>query len=201
MLDSPTDARLVERARKGDGAAFAEIVSRHGGTIYSVCYRLAGEPAAAEDLAQEAFLRLYRTLDKFRPDAELRPWLYRLTANVCLDALRRREAATTPLDVLAEAGAEPSVERPDEQPEVALLRREERLDVQRALLQLPADYRAALVLRYLEDLSYREIADALGVPVSTVETRIFRAKRMLAEIVAPTARSEGATTSEKGAER
>jgi RNA polymerase sigma-70 factor (ECF subfamily) len=144
---------------------------------------MTGDAAEAEDLAQEAFLNFYRSLAKFRPGARLRPWLHKIAANLCLDALRKRKGPALPLDELDDGAALPHVHSVDELPEEAYASRELRLDVQNALLRLPGEYRVVLVLRYLEDLSYQEVADALGVPLSTVETRLFRAKKMLGQIL------------------
>ncbi|MHB1132819.1 MAG: sigma-70 family RNA polymerase sigma factor [Chloroflexota bacterium] len=182
-MNPPSDESLAERAGKGDQAAFAELVRRHQNGVYSLCYRLLGAPAEAEDLAQEAFLRLYRSLPHYRAGAPLWPWLRKLATNACLDALRKRKTATMPLDDLGQDGWQPQVGAADELPEVAYLSREARNDVHEALLRLPPDYRAALVLRYLEDLSYQEVSEALGVPLSTVETRLFRAKKMLGQLL------------------
>lgn len=184
ILHPHSDEVLIQQARKGSQQAFSQLVQRHQGSVYSLCYRMVGNPAEAEDLAQEAFLRLYRSLDSFKAGGRLRPWLHRITANVCMDQLRRRREATLPLDELMASENGPSTHRRDELPEDAYLSRETRLDVQQALLRLPGEYRVALVLRYLEDLSYQEIAEALGVTLSTVETRIFRAKKMLGRILA-----------------
>jgi RNA polymerase sigma-70 factor, ECF subfamily len=183
------DELLVEQVRKGNQGAFSLLVQRHQGAIYSLCYRMTGDPQEAEDLAQEAFLRLYRSVGGFRPGTRLRPWFHRIAVNVCLDALRKRREATVPIDRLLEMESQPRTASREEMPEEAYLGREIRAEVQQSLLSLPADYRAPLVLRYLEDLSYQEIAEVLGVPVSTVETRLFRAKKMLARVLA--ARNEG----------
>jgi RNA polymerase sigma-70 factor, ECF subfamily len=183
------DELLVEQVKKGNQSAFSILVQRHQGAIYSLCYRMTGDSQEAEDLAQEAFLRLYRSVGGFRPGTRLRPWFRRIAVNVCLDALRRRREATVPLDKLLEMETQPRAARREEMPEEAYLSREVRVEVQRGLLKLAGDYRAVLVLRYLEDLSYQEIAEVMGVPVSTVETRLFRAKKMLAATLA--ARDEG----------
>lgn len=182
-MSPPSDEVLVEQARRGNQASFAELVRRHQDGVYSLCYRLMGDAAEAEDLAQEAFMRLYRSLTKFRAGALLWPWLRKLTTNICLDALRKRKPAAMPLEDMGQDGWEPRVGAADELPEDAYLGHEARMDVQKALLRLPPDYRAALVLRYLEDLSYQEVAEAIGVPLSTVETRLFRAKRMLGQLL------------------
>ncbi len=188
-MQPPNDELLVEQSRKGNQQAFAELVRRHQNAVYSLCYRLLGDAAEAEDLAQEVFLRCYRSLDKFHAGARLRPWLHKIAANACLDALRKRKQ-TLPLDELTAREAEPRVDSVAELPEEAYASREARLAVQRALLRLPGEYRVALTLRYLEDLSYQEVADALGVPVSTVETRLFRAKKMLGQVLAAAAENK-----------
>lgn len=187
-MDPQSDEQLVEESRKGSRETFSELVRRHQGAVYSICYRTVGDPLEAEDLAQETFLRLYRALGKFRRGARLRPWLHKIAVNVCLDALRKRKDPTLSLDELSEGGRVPPTPHGETLPEEALLARDLQARVQQALLQLPGDYRMVLVLRYLEELSYQEIADALGVPVSTVETRVFRAKKMLGQVLtSPTA--------------
>jgi RNA polymerase sigma-70 factor, ECF subfamily len=178
------DELLVEQIRKGNQSAFSLLVQRYQGAVYSLCYRMTGDAQEAEDLAQEAFLRLYRSVGGFRHGTRLRPWFHRIAVNVCLDALRKRREATVPLDKLLEMEIQPRTASREEMPEEAYLSREARADVQRGLLALSGDYRVVLILRYLEDLSYREIAEVVGVPVSTVETRLFRAKKMLAAVLA-----------------
>jgi len=177
------DDELVAQCQGGSQEAFARIVRQYQDAVYSVCYRMMGNPTEAEDLAQETFLRLYRSLDRFRRGSRLRPWLHKIAMNLCLDALRKRKAATLPLDDPGEGSYEPRSPNGDTYPEETYLRRERRLDVQEALLRLPGDYRAPLVLRYLGEHSYKEIAEILGVPVSTVETRLFRGKKMLGQIM------------------
>lgn len=184
MVLHPDDELLVEQIKKGSQEAFYRLVQRYQGTVYSLCYRMVGDAQEAEDLAQESFLRFYRTLNRFEPGSRLRPWLHRITANVCLDALRKRRVETLHLGDVLEGDDHPTTYNRDELPEEAFLCRELQRDVQNALLKLPVDYRVVLVLRYLEDLSYQEIAEALDVPVSTVETRLFRAKKMLGPILA-----------------
>lgn len=182
-MDPRTDEKLIEQSREGSQEAFSLLVRRHESAVYSICYRTLGHAGEAEDLAQEAFLRLYRNLDKFRPGARLRPWLHKITVNACLDALRKRKDPMLSLDEICEGQSEPPIPHRGTLPEEACLGREAQMAVHQALLQLPGEYRIALVLRYLEELSYQEVADALGVPLSTVETRIFRAKKMLGQVL------------------
>ncbi len=182
-MDPRSDEQLIEQSRTGSQEAFRELVRRHQGAVYSLCYRTVGDPGDAEDMAQEAFLRLYHSLGKFRRGARLRPWLHKIAVNVCLDTLRKRKEPTLSLDEISEGSGEPPIPHSGTPPEDVLLDREAQARVQQALLQIPGDYRVALVLRYLEELSYQEVADALGVPLSTVETRIFRAKKMLGQML------------------
>lgn len=182
-MQAQNDELLIEQCKQGSQEAFSRLVLHHQDAVYSLCYRMTGNAMEAEDLAQEAFLRLHRSLGQFRPGARLRPWLHKIVVNVCLDALRKRKDATLPLDELCAGHNEPPAPHGETLPEEAYLGREARLSVQQALLRLPGEYRVALALRYLEDLSYQEIAEALGVPLSTVETRIWRAKRMLGQVL------------------
>jgi RNA polymerase sigma-70 factor, ECF subfamily len=183
-MSAPSDAQLVEEVRRGRQEAFSRLVERHQGFVFSLCYTIAGHQAEAEDLAQESFVKLYRSLGGFRRGAALRPWLRKITTSVCIDSLRKRRDATVPLDDVLGSSAEPRVSSGD-LPEEAALIREARHDVRDLLARLSVDYRAVLALRYLEDLTYQEIADALAVPVSTVETRLFRARRALARALGP----------------
>lgn len=173
MLD-PGDRDLVLRARRGDADAFGELVRRTQTSVFNVCYRLAGERREAEDAAQEAFIRAYERLDRFDPDRPFGPWMRRVAANHCLNRL----SAQTPLDV-------PLDEERDEdehgRPELIREEREQAEIMRAAILALPPNYRAVIELRHFQDLSYDEIAGALSIPLSDVKSRLFRARKLLAE--------------------
>lgn len=176
------DESLAKRAQAGDRQAFAALVETHTHSVYSLCQRLVGNPADAEDLTQEIFLRLFSSLGRYRLGTGLRPWLYRIAVNACLDVLRKRQRRlrVVPLgDDPADPSQEMALPSSEPSPERAYLRQEQRQAVLGAVRSLPPEYRAVIVLRYQEDLSYQEIAAVLDVPVTTVETRLFRAKRML----------------------
>jgi RNA polymerase sigma-70 factor, ECF subfamily len=197
ILQILNDELLIEQVKKGSQEAFSQLVDRHQTSVYSLCHRMTGDRAEAEDLAQESFFRAYKGLDSFRKGARLKPWLLKIAANACLDLLRKKKQETLSLDSLMIVEDGPFSLREDEHPENAYLLEEARGNVQTALLHLPADYRIVLVLRYLEDLSYREVADTLGVTLSTVETRIYRAKKALARmLVSPGERGEKEACSE-----
>ena len=188
-MAASTDDRLIDRARNGDGQAFGLLVQRYQDAVYSLCYHLCGDRTDAEDLAQDAFVRFHRQLDRFRPGEPLWPWLRRLTTNSALNGLRggrvgrvgraNNGAHTVSLDDAAIDGDITNVADTDVGGRAWRASDDLRIDLERHLQALaPAD-RAVLVLRYLEDLTYAEIAALLDVPVSTVETRLFRARKRL----------------------
>lgn len=174
----PLAARLVARARAGDTGAFEELVRRHERPVYRLARSLLARSGDAEDAAQEAFLRLYRALRRLDPARPVAPYLYRLTVNVCrdLERRRRRDRGTVALEDLAPA-REPADRRPD--PSAAAVLAEERRIVTAALRSLPPRQRAALVLRDVQGLSTREVAEVLGSREVTVRTQICRARLKL----------------------
>ncbi|HMK08739.1 MAG TPA: sigma-70 family RNA polymerase sigma factor [Anaerolineales bacterium] len=175
-MDEASDRWLVQRTRGGDIDAFGELVRRYQSSVYGVCYRLLGDSAEAEDLAQEAFLRAFRRLASYDADRPFGPWMRRVAANLTLNALQRRRPA--PLEWEDEAdqiGGDPE-EMPEQAGERSALA--ERLRA--GLLRLPEAYRAVIELRHYQDMSYEEMASALGIGVGDVRTRLFRARRMMA---------------------
>ena len=174
MTESP-DRDLVLRARRGETAAFGELVRRHQTTVFNVCYRLLGERREAEDLAQEAFLRAYARLETFDPERPFAPWMRRVAANLCLNRLATLPAPQPEVD------EERDPDDPARAPE-AVVEARERQDVLRAALAaLPPHYRAVIELRHYQELSYEQIAEALRLPLSDVKSHLFRARKLLAE--------------------
>jgi RNA polymerase sigma-70 factor, ECF subfamily len=175
MPDS-SDRALVLRVRGGDSEAFGDLVQRYQTSVYNVCYRLLGETGAAEDQAQEAFIRAYQRLDQFDLERPFGPWVRRVAANLCLNQLTGVRGPTLSLD---DERDEPIVETaPD--PAAAHEQAEMAGVLQAAIAALPAHYRAVIELRHFQDLSYAEIAVELGLPVSDVKSHLFRARKLLA---------------------
>ena len=172
-----TELELVNRAKDGDTGAFGDLVRLHRRGVVNVVYRMCGDAGLAEDAAQEAFVRAWQRIDRYEPRAPFRNWLYRIASNAAVDALRRqRETVDINGLQLASPGA-----GPEESAESA-----EREDmVRRAVLALPPASRAVLVLREYEQLTYREIADALSIPMGTVMSRLNYARSHLREALAP----------------
>ncbi len=176
-LAPETELDLITQARQGDRRAFGELVRRHREGVVNVVYRMCGDANLAEDAAQEAFIRAWQHLPSYRPRSPFRNWVYRIATNVALDALRR-EREKVDIDALPLATS-------DEGPETTVEGRERGERVQQAVLALPPASRAVLVLREYEGLSYREIADTLGVPIGTVMSRLNYARNRLRESLAP----------------
>lgn len=164
------DSALVAAAVAGDREAFAEIVRRHQGFVYGACMRVVKNPALAEDVAQETFLRAWRGLGDFRGDSQVRSWLYRIAYNLSLNAVTR--AREVPTDTIPERVAATG-------PAQAAVNAEMGEAFRTAVAQLPEDLREPLVLREVDHLSYEEISQRLDLPLNTVRTRIFRARKTI----------------------
>jgi RNA polymerase sigma-70 factor (ECF subfamily) len=157
-----------------------EVVANHSAKVYRLAYRLTGNKFDAEDLTQEVFVRVFKSLENFKPGT-LDGWLHRITTNLFLDQARRKSRIR--FDALAE-DAESRIPGREPGPEQSFELNNLDLDVQAALEELPPDFRAAVVLCDLEGLSYDEVAAALGVKLGTVRSRIHRGRTMLREKLA-----------------
>jgi len=173
MMSRPADiadAELVRRCLAGEREAFAELVERHQCIVYGVALRMLGDRDQADDAAQEVFVRAYSQLSTFRGESSLRTWLVQIATRLCIDLLRVRRRR--PEVFLDEQHNVPSAA----EWEVAVT---ERHSVAQAIAELPSYYKAAIILRHLQHMSYADMAKALGIPLATVKTRLRRARHML----------------------
>ncbi|MGB9722799.1 MAG: RNA polymerase sigma factor [Chloroflexia bacterium] len=168
----------ILKTLQGDQEAFARLVTRYERQVYNLAYRMLGNAEDAEDAAQETFLRAYTALPSFQMGKKFSSWLLSIAANLCVDLLRRRRLAWLSLEDCSFRVASPA-----EEPDRAVLRREEAGQVQRLLDRLPEKYRLVVILRYWYDLSYEEIASTTGLSLGTVKTRLHRARCMLARAI------------------
>lgn len=175
-LAEDSDDFFVLRAVSGDTTAFVTLVDRYKRAVYSLAYRLLGNSADAEDAAQETFVRAYTRLNTYQPGSRFGSWLLSITSHWCIDFLRRRRAVS-----LDQMEVRPVADSISDHPESLALQSERRDEVQRWLNALPDPYKSVLVLRYWNELSYSEISDATGLPVSTIRMRLFRARQLLAK--------------------
>ena len=170
-MDGPTDHDLMARAGAGDERAFRILAERHAGRALGLSRRILGNEAMAEDIVQEAFLRVWTNAPRWRPQAQFRTWLYRIVVNLCLNAKRR--VGDLPL---AAAG---HIADPAPAADAQLQARERDRRLAAAVNALPERQRAAIVLTYQEGLGNAEVAEVLDTSVSAVETLLVRAKQAL----------------------
>lgn len=178
MTIEQTDEELVKIVIRGGDEAFRELIERYKNYVYSLIFRMVGHQETAEDLAQEAFIKVYRSLPGFRGDAKFSTWLYRLTMNLVKDY--RRSQQRRPYLVLLDKMKDWLVDW-KETPEDHALKNEERQEVGQLLDSLSDKYRMVMYLYHYRQLSYQEISEILNLPLKTVETRLYRGKALLKE--------------------
>lgn len=184
-----TDAELVADTLKGSQEAFGELVVRFERPVYSLVARMVQNPALAEDLAQEVFLKAYKRLDTYDPARKFSSWLFKIAHNTTIDHLRRHAPETVPLEAdrqeedrggLAAVLADTS----SEDPSAAAERRDMARSLERAIARLRPEYRELVVLFYVEGVSYQDLCETTGLPLGTVKTNLHRARKELAREMA-----------------
>ena len=171
---------MIERASRGDAAAFNHLMEQHERRMYAVALRMCGNREDAQDCLQEAMLRVYRAIGGFKGQSSFSTWVYRITMNTCLDELRRKKnRQNTSLDNLLDLGWSPADE--SNAPEKQAMRSELRRNLNRAIQELPEEMRSAVVLRDIQGFSYDEIARMLEINVGTIKSRISRGREKLRE--------------------
>jgi RNA polymerase sigma-70 factor (ECF subfamily) len=181
--DEPSDAQLVARSLAQDQAAFGQLIDRHASAIVNLSYRMVGNRAEAEDLAQETFLAAYRALSTFRADSKFSTWLYRIATNKCKDWLRVKRPGQGQYDLDADESLDLYVTE-DRTPEVLLSRQQVAQELEQAIQRLPPLYREAFVLKHVEGLSYEEMEDILGVSGDTLKMRVYKGRVQLSRELA-----------------
>jgi len=187
------DQALVAAAQAGDRRALDTLLRRHYDRVHAVCRRIAGSSRDADDAAQEAMISIVRGLPRFDGRAQFSTWAYRIATNAALDELRRRKRRPS-LHVVSDEGTAPEPVDPLADRQVTAIG--DRMAIDAALDELPEEFRAAVVLRDVADLDYAEIADALGVPVGTVTSRIARGRNQLTALLGNQGTSGGRPTPE-----
>jgi RNA polymerase sigma-70 factor, ECF subfamily len=182
-LLSISDAELVRRCRAGDSVAWEQIVHSYSRRVYNLAYRFTNRHEAAEDLTQEVFVRVYRSLEQYDPQAgDLANWLMRLARNLVIDDYRKR--TRTPTDVGEDLNDhEYRLESHTDSPDRNIERQEQSSQVHAAINKLPPDLRECVILRDIEELAYQEIVDILKIPLGTVKSRINRGRIELAKVL------------------
>jgi RNA polymerase sigma-70 factor, ECF subfamily len=187
-----SEAQLIARAQRGDEAAFEELFNAHKRRVYSLCLRMTADPAEAEDLAQEAFLQLFRKIGTFRGESAFSTWLHRLVVNVVLMHLRKKGLQQVPLDDLDTSQEEP-VRREYGDEDRRLTGSVDRVSLERAIAQLPPGYRAVFVLHDVEGYEHNEIAQIMNYSIGNSKSQLHKARLKLREWLRQTSRRGDAT--------
>lgn len=174
MSDRAHDRKLMRAVAKGDRTAFTEVMQAHEDMVFAVCMRLMGNREAAMDATQDTFVTVLRKADRFRGDSSLSTWLYRVATNTCFDQQRKAKRRA--------AEALPEHHDPDDRSaQDPFAAADIRPDIAAALSRIPEEYRAAVVLADAHGLALSDVADILEVPIGTVKSRVYRARRLLAD--------------------
>ncbi|MBE2201040.1 MAG: sigma-70 family RNA polymerase sigma factor [Anaerolinea sp.] len=170
----------LEQAKKGDKTAFGHLIEAYQTPVYNLAYRMLNNSGEAEEAAQEAFIRAYTRLETYNPEHKFSTWMLSITSNYCIDIIRKRRALLLSID--EPLPPHPALKTQNSKgPEAQMIMHEQQNMVQSLLQTLPEEYRQTVVLRYWHDLSYEEIADVMNTTVSAIKSRLFRARRQLAE--------------------
>jgi RNA polymerase sigma-70 factor (ECF subfamily) len=191
MSNTASDKKLVKRVQKGDKGAFDLLVLKYQHKIVNLVMRYVRDPETALDITQEAFIKAYRALPRFRGDSAFYTWMYRIAVNTAKNhlAAQRRRPMDVELDLQDPEQYDLHAKlRETDTPEGVTLGKELKETVERAIAALPEDLRTAIILRELEGMSYEEIAQTMECPVGTVRSRIFRARDAIAKKVGPLTR-------------
>ncbi|MFZ5968217.1 MAG: RNA polymerase sigma factor [Bacillota bacterium] len=170
-----SDNEIVQRILKGDGELFGELIDRYKNAVYSLCYRMVGSQEEAKDLAQEAFIKAYHSLDKYNPEYKFSTWILKVATNLCIDYLRKKKVQTMPIDERL------SMPYDTASAEDMYLHKQNQKEIVNAIEELPEEYKILILLYHKEGLSYQSICDTLDLPMSKVKNRLHRARSMLKE--------------------
>ncbi len=185
------EAEAIRLAQQGDVAAFERIYRLHNRRVYSLCLRMVGNTAEAEDLTQEAFLQLFRKISSFRGESAFSTWLHRLSVNVVLMKLRKKRMPEISLEETTEPDEESGGPRRDfGAPDLQLSGSVDRVNLQRAVEQLPPGYRAIFVLHDVQGYEHNEIAEIMGCSIGNSKSQLHKARMRLRELLHENLRSE-----------
>lgn len=174
------DGDLIARAVAGEADCFEELVKRYNRPIASFIFRMVGNRETALDLSQEVFIKVYGSLERYKPEFKFSTWIYKIASNTAIDHLRKSSVNTSPLYLVSDDEEfELPIPAKGLSPERALERRERAAQIEEVVSQLPPRYRELIVLRHVSELGYEEIAEVTGLPLGTVKNRIFRAREAM----------------------
>ena len=186
-LKAQKDIELVEKARKGDQLAYAELLGRYRDAIYFMLLKMVNSQVDAEDLTIEAFGKAFKNIDQYTPNFAFSTWLFKIATNNCIDFIRKKRASLVSLDQTmdGEDSLSPStlIQSDDPDPEAYMINKQKIKHMRNVVSRLKPRYRQLVELRYFKEYSYDEIAEELDIPIGTVKAQLFRARELLLNII------------------
>lgn len=182
-MDHNREREIIEAVLAGDREAYASLVDAHKGAVYNLAYRMTGNSHDAEDLAQEAFLRAYSKLWRYDPSRPFFTWLYTIVLNLTRNHLKKSNRTEVAFDEWSHAGEGEGEEGNPGGPEDQVIDNEQHRHLQKSLMALPEDMREAVILRFIQDHSFEEVALIMGVSLSAAKMRVYRGLERLREIM------------------
>jgi len=179
-IDTRTDVELINQCLSGDQECFTELVNRYKNLVYSIILRQTRNHDEANDLAQDVFLKVYKNLSKYTPEFKFSTWIMRITGNHIIDQHRKKKHDTVSYEFYTEEGGQIGTTA---SPEAAYLQQEQAERINKIVAGLPEIYKTPVILYHQNNLSYQEIADTIGEPISKVKNRIFRGRKLLKELL------------------
>ena len=183
MPDSNRDNLLIEQCLKGQQSSFSELIDEYKNMVFSLSYKMTNSLEDAEDISQEVFIRVYKSLYNFNPNYKFSTWLYQITLNICRDRFRKGKIPSVSLDTPLNKDDQKDLRSiiPDNQnnPEDIIMGVEQTNFINDLITSLPLKYREVIILRHLKDLSYDEMSKILNISLGSVKTRLFRARELL----------------------
>ena len=183
QASDPIEGSLIERAKQGDAHAFQALYDRHKRRVYSLCLRMTSNTAEAEDLTQEAFLQLFRKIGTFRGESAFSTWLHRLSVNVVLMHLRKKSLPVVSLEETTQGGEEDTPKKDFGAEDLALAGSIDRLQLQKAVDDLPPGYRTIFVLHDVEGYEHNEIAAIVGCSIGNSKSQLHKARMKLRDLL------------------
>ncbi len=175
------ESQLIKRSIDGDMDAFEELVLLYDKQIYNYCFRMTNNAEDAEDLAQEVFIKVYRSLGSFKSESKFSTWIYRIAHNTCIDNHRKKKFRLLSLSPREENDRQMKVPDREPLPEDQMVSREKYDLIKECIAELKPDYKSIIILRDIQNYTYQEIADILNIPLGTVKSNISRARALLRE--------------------
>lgn len=180
------DLKIIESCLLGNPEAFSRIIDKYKGMVYNLAYRMCGNFHDSEDITQEAFVKTYQNLSHYNPAFRFSTWLYQITLNIIRDRLKKKNMESVSLDrsfLDKKTMKDELISEQEGNPEHFLDNQERKMKIHQAIISLPVQYREIIVLRHLQDLSYRELASILKISPETVKIRLYRAREQLKKIL------------------